>query len=84
MNRINETAQQAAERIGNETRSLIEALRTKVISLQAQAARDVKNWGYVGSLAHVHEEILDVLVGFECSKHDGNEEKAREIILNRL
>lgn len=76
----NETAQQSAERIGNETRSLIELLRTQTISLQAQAAKDVKNWGYAGSLGHIKEKVLDLLVGFECAKHDGDEEAAKAAI----
>lgn len=81
MNRSTETAQQAAERIGNETRSLIEMLRTQTISLQADASRNVKNWGYAGSLGNIHQKVLDVLISFECAKYDGSEDKAREAII---
>ena len=81
MTRNNETAQQAAERIGNETRSLIDLLQAQTISLQAQAAKDVRNWGYAGSLGHIKERVLDLLVSFECAKHDGDEEAAKAEIL---
>lgn len=79
-----ETAQQATERLGNETRSLIELLRTQVISLQAQAATDTKNWGYAGSIGNIEHRVLDLLIGFECAKHDGSEEKAKAAILAAL
>lgn len=78
-----ETATQVADRVANESLKLIGYLETEVQSLRAQA-RNSKDWGFAGSLGHVRSQILDLLVGFQCHRHDGDEDETRRKIMEAL